>query len=59
MTNNENHEVAEFMRQLAKRGFDFDQYNVAAAIGCGHKKEPECWNRLADLIDRPVMRGAE
>lgn len=57
MTNNESHEVAEFMRQLAKRGFDFDEYNIAASIGCDYRNANECWNALADLIDRPVVRG--
>lgn len=60
MISNENREVAGFMRQLAKRGFDFDQFNIAAAIGCDYQKESECWMRLANLIDRPAMRdGAE
>ena len=54
---NERHEIAEFMRQLAKRGFDFNEYSIGSAIGKDVHDSKACWNRLADLIDSPIMRG--
>lgn len=54
---NRNHEVADFMRRLKEHGFDFDGRNVAAAIECDPTDDAACWDRLAELIDRPLVRG--
>lgn len=56
---NEAHEFAELMRRLGRMGFDFDRSNVSAAIGCGSCDDESCWARLADLVDRPVVRGRD
>lgn len=51
--------VADFIRKMAQKNFEFDKYNISAAIDiiewehttdrkCWNRK---CWNRLADLID--------
>lgn len=53
----ENHEIAEFMRQLGKRGFGFDEPAIAAAIGANGASDAECWARLADLVDGPILRA--
>lgn len=54
---NRAHETAEFMRQMARRDFEFSASNIAAAIGADQCHDSECWERLAELVDRPVVRG--
>ena len=47
-------EVADFIRKMAQKNFEFDKYNIAAAIDIvewEHTTDRKCWNRLADLID--------
>lgn len=46
-------EVADFIRKMAQKNFEFDKYNITAAIDIEweHTTDRKCWNRLADLID--------
>lgn len=53
---NKRHETAQFMRQLGEHGIDFNVYNIEAAIGSDHCDDGLSWERLADLIDAPVVR---
>lgn len=46
-------EVADFIRKIAQKNFEFDKYNITAAIDIDweYTSDNKCWNRLADLID--------
>lgn len=45
------------MRYLSKYGFSFNARDIANAIGANPAFDSECWSRLADLVDGPVLRG--
>lgn len=53
VTINERNEIADFMRVLGTKGFQFDYNNIASAINANYVDDESCWLRLAELINPP------
>ena len=58
-TYEERAKISARLKDMAECGFEFDVYNVCAAIGVDRHFPSIAWARLADLVNPDIDGGVE